>query len=129
MNVLFYVLGASGIIGLGLLLLMKIHSSRKFVRMKQTPTSTFEDQGAMWQSVLQFLSLELFGPEVMDLVGKFEFKGSQKAKEEKVIKVTLDSWERNLFILSEAGMFIGEHQNDNLLVYRAEAVSRSASAL
>jgi len=88
-----------------------------------------DDRNAMWNSVLGFLSLELFGPDVVESVNKHIFKGYQKQKEEEIIDVELEEWEKRLFILTDAIMEFGNKNQDELPVYRAKAISRIADAL
>jgi len=87
------------------------------------------EENAMWNNVLGFLSLELFGPEITESIGHHIFKGFPIQKEETVIDVKLANWEKRLFIMTDAALEYGQNNQDDLPVYKAKATLRIADAL
>jgi hypothetical protein len=88
-----------------------------------------DEENAMWNNVLGFLSLELFGPEITKAIEQHTFRGFPVRKEEKVVNVELKDWEKRLFIITDAVLCYGENHQDDMTVYKAKAIVRISDAL
>jgi hypothetical protein len=88
-----------------------------------------DQENTMWNSVLGFLSMELFGAEVTKAIEHHNFKGFPKKDEETVIDVELEDWEKKLFIITDAAIDYLRNHEEDLPVYQAKSFLRVANAL